>query len=153
MSAASDHSRKRAEAWIDGASRGNPGAAGFGVHFERDGRVEELVGFLGQTTNNVAEYAGLVAALTLACRHGIDNLTIYSDSQLLVRQVEGAYKVKAPHLVPIFLKVMQLRQELSKCRIQHVRREENRDADRLANLAIDSRQPPPSWLEIEISSP
>jgi len=153
LSDSSRQSLHRAQAWIDGASRGNPGAAGFGVHFERDDSVEELVGFLGQTTNNVAEYAALIAALTLAGRHGVEDLTIYSDSQLLVRQVEGAYKVKAPHLVPIFLKVLQLRNEVASCKIHHVRREENRDADRLANLAIDSRTPPPSWLEIEVFPP
>lgn len=152
MSTQAQRPGQEATAWIDGASRGNPGAAGFGVHFQKSDGVEELVGFLGQTTNNVAEYAALVAALTLARRSGIDNLTIYSDSQLLVRQVEGSYKVKAPHLVPIFLKVIQLRQALSSCQIHHVRREENRDADRLANLAIDTRTPPPDWLEIEVFS-
>ena len=150
MSGTEQGTTQRATAWIDGASRGNPGAAGFGVYFDNGEGIEELIGFLGQTTNNVAEYAALIAALTFAQRQGVDALTIYSDSQLLVRQVEGTYKVKAPHLVPIFLKVIQLRQALPDCQIHHVRREENKDADRLANLAIDSRTPPPSWLEIEV---
>ncbi len=152
MNATNRSSTHHAKAWIDGASRGNPGAAGFGVHFEGSDGVEELVGFLGQTTNNVAEYAALIAALTLAQRQGVENITIFSDSQLLVRQVEGAYKVKAPHLVPIFLKVLQLRNSISSCQIHHVRREQNRDADRLANFAIDTRTPPPPWLEIEVLS-
>jgi ribonuclease HI len=150
LSASDQDSKHHAKAWIDGASRGNPGAAGFGVYFEDGNGVEEVVGFLGQATNNVAEYAGLIAALTLAQRHGVASLTVFSDSQLLVRQVEGTYKVKAPHLVPIFLKVLQLRQALPSCQIRHVRREENREADRLANQAIDTRAPPPSWLEIEV---
>ena len=145
MSAAS-----AARAWIDGASRGNPGEAGFGVHIERDGEGEELYGFLGRTTNNVAEYAALVAALAWAVRHGVDRLELASDSQLLVRQIEGAYKVKAAHLVPIFLKVLALRRQVPSFEIRHVRREDNRDADRLANRAIDERKPLPDWLELEL---
>ncbi len=137
-------------AWIDGASRGNPGEAGFGVYFETGGEVHEITGFLGRTTNNVAEYAALVAALTFAGRRKLRRLTLYSDSQLLVRQLEGAYKVKAAHLVPIFLKVMRLRRAIPELDIHHVPREENKDADRLANLAIDGRTPPPDWLELEL---
>jgi ribonuclease HI len=83
-------------------------------------------------------------------RRGIRSLTLHSDSQLLVRQLEGAYKVKAPHLVPIFLKVLELRRQLQRFELIHVRREENREADRLANLAIDQRLPIPEWLEIEL---
>lgn len=139
-----------ARAWIDGASRGNPGDAGFGVVFEQDSARREIAGFLGRTTNNVAEYAGLVAALTLARREGIARLTLFSDSQLLVRQLDGAYRVKAPHLVPLFLKVLQLRRGLTGFDIRHVPREENRLADRLANRAIDERLPLPPWLELEL---
>lgn len=139
-----------ARAWIDGASRGNPGEAGFGVLFQADDRDTELKGFLGRTTNNVAEYAALVAALTMALRSGCQELRLYSDSQLLVRQLNGAYRVKAPHLVPIFLKVMALRRQIPRFSIEHVRREQNRDADALANRAIDERAPIPAWLELEI---
>lgn len=139
-----------ARAWIDGASRGNPGDAGFGVLFEIDGRREEVVGFLGRTTNNVAEYAALVAALTHAVESGCEALELYSDSQLLVRQIEGAYRVKAAHLVPIFLRVLSLRRRLDRFTIHHVPREENREADALANRAIDRREPAPDWLELEI---
>jgi ribonuclease HI len=120
------------------------------VIIETDGETHEIAGFLGRTTNNVAEYAGLVAALTFAERQGLDNLTLFSDSQLLVRQLNGAYKVKAPHLVPIFLKVLKLRRSITRCDIQHLPREQNRQADRLANTAIDQRLPVPDWLELEL---
>jgi len=138
-----------ARAWIDGAARGNPGDAGFGVHLERDGVTEEIVGFLGRTTNNVAEYAALLAVLTYARRAGIVDLHVHSDSQLLVRQLEGQYRVKAPHLVPMFLKVLELRRAIPRLKVSHVRREQNKDADRLANRAIDERAPVPDWLELE----
>lgn len=137
-------------AWIDGASRGNPGDAGFGVFLETDRTPEEIVGYLGKATNNVAEYAALIAVLTLAADRGIKKLVVYSDSQLLVRQVNGAYRVKAPHLVPIFLQALKLRQTIPDFTIEHVAREENKEADRLANQAIDQRAELPSWLEFEV---
>ncbi len=137
-------------AWIDGACRGNPGEAGFGVVAEAGDGEEQLGGFLGRTTNNVAEYAALVAALSWAGRRGVERLELFSDSQLLVRQLNGAYRVKAPHLVPIFLKVLELRRAIPWCRIRHVPRAENRRADALANRAIDERIPLPDWLELEL---
>ena len=141
-----------ARAWIDGASRGNPGEAGFGVLFQTDRDADEIVGYLGQATNNVAEYAALIAVLTLAAERGVKKLVVYSDSQLLVRQVNGAYRVKAPHLVPIFLQALKLRQRIPDVTIEHVAREENKEADRLANQAIDLRAALPSWLELEVLS-
>ena len=140
----------RARAWIDGASRGNPGESGFGVVVEHDGGTEEIGGFLGRTTNNVAEYAGLLAALTWANREGCEALELFSDSQLLVRQLEGTYKVKAPHLVPIFLQVLKLKRRVPDFAIAHVPREQNKEADALANRAIDQRLPTPDWLELEL---
>jgi len=140
----------QAEAWVDGASRGNPGEAGFGLLFRAGDQSVEICGFLGQATNNVAEYAGLVAALSLANKEQLDQLTVYSDSQLLVRQIQGRYKVKAPHLIPFFLKALKLRQQIPKFSIRHVPREENREADLLANLAIDQRTPLPDWLDLEV---
>lgn len=140
----------QAEAWVDGASRGNPGEAGFGLLFRTADEAVEICGFLGHATNNVAEYAGLVAALTLANQERLDQLTVYSDSQLLVRQIQGRYKVKAPHLKPMFLKAMKLRQQISRFSIRHVPREENREADLLANQAIDQRTPLPEWLDLEV---
>lgn len=140
--------RRAARAWCDGAARGNPGEAGFGVVFESDGEVEQIAGFLGRTTNNVAEYAGLLAALAQANRRDVDELVLYSDSQLVVRQLEGAYKVKAPHLISLFLQVLELRRGIERFEIHHVPREENEEADALANRAIDERIPVPEWLEL-----
>ncbi len=139
--------RSACRAWIDGAARGNPGEAGFGLYFV-DGEVREIAGFLGRTTNNVAEYAALIAALAYARRLGIEDLTVYSDSQLMVRQINGEYRVKASHLKPFYRRALALKQNLARFRIEHVRRAENRDADRLANLAIDERRELPEWLEL-----
>lgn len=136
-------------AWIDGASRGNPGDAGFGVLIEADGEQRQILGFLGRTTNNVAEYAALLAALTWAERNRVGRLELSSDSELLVRQLSGVYKVKAPRLVPAFLEAIRLRRAIPEFSIRHVPREENRLADALANRAIDERTPPPAWLPID----
>ena len=143
---------RSARAWIDGASRGNPGDAGFGVLLETNRSAEEVVGYLGKATNNVAEYAALIAALTLAAERGVEKLVVYSDSQLLVRQVNGSYRVKASHLKPIFLQVLRLRQAIADFTIEHVARDDNTKADGLANRAIDERAALPSWLELEIPS-
>ena len=139
-----------ARAWIDGGARGNPGPAGFGVfaEIETAGGVEtaEIFGFLGSTTNNVAEYTGLLAALEWAARQGVERLDLRSDSELLVKQLSGIYKVKAPHLVPLFARASALRRRIPQLSIRHVRREENKRADALANRAMDERTPPPEWL-------
>lgn len=141
-----------ARAWIDGASWGNPGEAGIGVLLETDRVPAEIVGYLGKATNNVAEYAALIAVLELAADRGVRKLVVYSDSQPLVRQVHGAYRVKAPHLVPIFLQALKLRQTMPDFTIEHVAREENKEADRLASQAIDLQAALPSWLEFEVPS-
>ena len=141
---------RSARAWIDGGARGNPGPAGFGVFAELDtgASVEEteIYGFLGTTTNNVAEYAGLLAALEWAVAERVERLDLASDSLLLVKQLAGQYKVKAPHLVPLFARASTLRRRIPQLSIRHVRREENRRADALANRAMDERTPPPAWL-------
>lgn len=137
-----------ARAWIDGASRGNPGDSGFGVLFETEAGEEELLGYLGRSTNNVAEYAGLIAALAYARRLGVEKLTVSSDSELLVKQINGVYRVKAPHLQPLFLHALKLRRGLPKFAIRHVRRGENARADGLANRAIDERAPLPEWFAL-----
>ena len=129
-------------AYIDGGSRGNPGPAGYGVRIE-DGAAEvvaELHGALGIATNNVAEYKGLLAALTWAVDHGITSLEIRSDSELLVKQMLGVYRVKNPGLQPLHQLARQLAARVGRVRFQHVRRERNKDADRLANLAMDEEQ-------------
>lgn len=137
-----------ATAWIDGGARGNPGPAAFGVWFEWNGRADEISGYLGAATNNVAEYSGLLAALTYARQNAVEDLQVYSDSELLVRQLSGAYRVRAANLLPYFTAAQRLRREFRQCRVEHVRREQNREADRLVNRAIDEREPLPPWLKL-----
>ena len=137
---------RSARAWFDGGARGNPGDAAFGLLVAWDGGEQEIGGFLGRTTNNVAEYTGLLAALTWAQREGVEELELFSDSELVVKQLAGAYKVKAAHLVPLFLKVLALRRAIPRCRIRHVPRAENARADAIVNRAIDERLPVPEWL-------
>lgn len=129
--------------WItahcDGGSRGNPGPAGFGVHIE-DGAGEvlgELSGFLGKKTNNFAEYSALLAALRFALEHGRRRLRVVADSELMVKQMKGQYRVNSPELRPLYEKAKSLIGELDRFEIQHVLREKNRNADRLANAAMD----------------
>lgn len=126
-------------AYIDGGSRGNPGPAGYGVRIVGDeGTTEaELHEFVGITTNNVAEYRGLVAALTWAKDHGVSALHIRSDSELLVKQLRGEYRVRNAGLQPLYQQALALARAIGRVSFEHVRRELNKDADRLANLAMD----------------
>ena len=127
---------------VDGASRGNPGPAGIGAVVEfADGRPStELSAYIGEATNNVAEYRALLMALEEAVRHGARSITVYSDSELLVRQLNGEYKVKAAHLRPLHFEAQRRLRAFPAARILHVVREENRRADLLANLAIDQHR-------------
>lgn len=129
-------------AYIDGGARGNPGPAGYGVRIESaDGSViEELHGALGLATNNVAEYNGLLAALRWAVDRGAKDLRIRSDSELLVRQMTGHYKVKHPGLQPLAAQARLLLMQLGRVTFEHVRREQNVEADRLSNLAMDEAE-------------
>ena len=125
-------------AYIDGGSRGNPGPAGYGVRIELDdGTVEEMKESLGIATNNVAEYRGLLAALTWAVRTGVGRLHVRSDSELLVKQMRGEYRVKNPGLQGLWEQARRLVHQIGDVRFEHVRREFNKDADRLANEAMD----------------
>jgi len=127
-----------ARANVDGGSRGNPGPAGYGVHIEQDdGTVVELKESLGLTTNNVAEYSGLIAALRWAASHGVSRLHVRADSELLVKQMRGEYRVKSPGLQPLFEQARALARQIGSVTFEHVRREFNKDADRLANEAMD----------------
>ena len=127
-----------ATANIDGGSRGNPGPAGYGVHIEReDGSIVDLKGSLDHCTNNVAEYSGLLAALRWAAEHGIDRLRIRADSELLVKQMRGEYRVKNAGLQPLYEEARQMVRRIGHVTFEHVRREFNKDADRLANEAMD----------------
>lgn len=125
---------------IDGASRGNPGPASYAVVIrDASGKIIlELAKRLGRETNNVAEYYALLTALDYAATHGISALRIRSDSELLVRQMQGRYKVKSPDLKPLFERASKLARQIPYFSLEHVRRELNRDADALANLALDS---------------
>jgi ribonuclease HI len=124
---------------IDGGSRGNPGPAAYGV-IVRDPSgavVAKLKKYIGRTTNNVAEYYGLIAALDYAQSHGIRALCIESDSELLVNQMRGRYKVKSEDLRPLFERARKMAQGFESFRIDHVYRERNAEADALVNDALD----------------
>ena len=124
---------------IDGGSRGNPGPAAYGVVI-RDPRGEVVVKlkkYIGRATNNVAEYYGLIAALDYSQQHGIRALRIESDSELLVRQMSGQYKVKSAELKPLFERARKMAQMFASFKIDHVYRDRNAEADALANEALD----------------
>ncbi|MFZ3218058.1 MAG: reverse transcriptase-like protein [Candidatus Acidiferrales bacterium] len=125
---------------IDGASRGNPGPASYAVVLrDPEGRIAlELAKNIGRETNNVAEYFALLAALDYAVTRHIAALRVRSDSELLVRQMQGRYKVKSPDLKPLHERAAKLSRQLQYFAIEHVRRELNSDADALANVALDS---------------
>jgi len=127
------------QANIDGGSRGNPGPAAYGVVI-RDGKgeiVARLKKYIGSNTNNVAEYFGLIAALDFAQTHGVRALRVESDSELMVKQMRGQYKVKSGDLKPLFERAKKMSQGLESFRIDHVYREQNREADALVNQALD----------------
>jgi ribonuclease HI len=125
--------------YIDGGARGNPGPAGYGVVFEDEvGRpIADLSEFLGRQTNNYAEYSALLAALNYTLRHGFKALKVISDSELLVKQINGEYKVSNPTLKELHGRATKMLDQLDYFEIRHVPREKNRDADRLANAAMD----------------
>ncbi|MGA7885726.1 MAG: ribonuclease HI family protein [Acidobacteriaceae bacterium] len=126
-------------AYCDGGSRGNPGPAGYGVFLQGpDGEaLAELSEFLGRATNNVAEYQGLLAALEYALKSGHARLKVVADSELLVKQIQGRYKVNSPDLRPLYEEAKRRIARLDAFRIEHVLRGKNKQADRLANLAMD----------------
>lgn len=124
--------------FCDGASRGNPGPGAFGyVIWEDDQLVAEEGGRLGNVTNNVAEYEGLIRGLQKSLELGAKQITVKSDSELLVRQLNGLYRVRAPHLLPFFDKAKRTLGCFKTFSIVHVPREKNKDADRMANRALD----------------
>jgi ribonuclease HI len=127
---------------IDGGSRGNPGPAAFAVVVEsaEGAPLDAFSASLGETTNNVAEYEALLAALRYAQSHHQSRIKVISDSELLVRQVQGRYKVKSADLKPLFEQVQEMARKLEAFSIEHVRREQNRDADRLVNKTLDAAE-------------
>lgn len=147
----------------DGGARGNPGPAGYGVVIKDESgkKVATLSEYLGHQTNNFAEYQGLIAALEYALEHEPKALKVISDSELLVRQIKGIYKVKNPTLQDLHARAKQLIERLDWFSIGHALREHNQEADRLANEAMDrgtrrsarraaeSLPPPIAPLELE----
>jgi ribonuclease HI len=125
---------------FDGGSRGNPGPAGIGVVLldEDGGTVYELGEFLGRCTSNVAEYTALVRGLAAAKIFGARKVTIKADSELVVRQINGIYKVKSPDLKPLYERAKALMRDIGDVTISHVYREGNARADELVNLAMDT---------------
>lgn len=128
--------------FIDGGARGNPGPAGYGVRVaDADGQtVDQISGFIGVATNNVAEYRGLLAALEYAAARGLDDITIQSDSELLVKQMRGEYRVKNAGLQPLHAEAARLVRRIGRVAFVHIRRAQNADADALANQAMDENR-------------
>ena len=129
-------------AHIDGGSRGNPGPAAYGMTIEtvQGQPVTALGKFIGRTTNNFAEYQGLLAALEYALGHGYPRLRVLTDSELMARQISGQYKVRSPELKPLYDKAKAMIARLEAFSIRHVYREQNREADQLANQAMDNAE-------------
>jgi ribonuclease HI len=139
---------------IDGAARGNPGPAAYAVVLARPGQpVVEEAGTLGTATNNVAEYTALVNALHLASELGLKKLDVFSDSELLVKQMAGEYRVKHPDLQPLHKEASDLRKGFVAVRISHVRREQNKRADALCNEALDGKKKTPGAPGVSPGSP
>ncbi len=138
------HKAGRLVIHTDGASRGNPGEAGIGALIEDDTGhvVGRLARYLGRTTNNQAEYAALIDALKEAARQGAKEVSVYADSELVVKQVKGEYRVKNPDLKPMHAEVMRLISGFDGFAIKYIPREKNKEADALANEAIDKRLRP-----------
>jgi len=126
------------EVYIDGAARGNPGPAGIGVVI-KDGPklIEEIGAFIGKATNNIAEYIALIRGLEEVLIRGFTSAKFYSDSELLVKQLNGEYKVKHDNLVPLHYHILTLVDRMKDFSIKHVTRDKNEHADKLANEGID----------------
>lgn len=125
----------------DGASRGNPGLAGAGVVIrdEHGRRLETIGKFLGVTTNNQAEYQALITGLEAVEHHNPEAIEVHSDSELMVKQMNGQYRVRNPAILPLYARAMELTVALGNVTYTYVPREQNSGADTLANVAIDSR--------------
>jgi ribonuclease HI len=127
--------------YSDGAAKGNPGPAGAGaVIVASDGQViAELGRYLGEQTNNVAEYEGLLLGLRHALKHGATEVEVLADSQLLIRQLSGVYRVRNAGLIPLFEEAKRLLRNFKKVELRHIPREQNGAADEMSNRAIDER--------------
>ncbi len=137
---------RRVTVYSDGAARGIPGAAGAGVRIEdaRGKRVSEAARYLGEATNNVAEYRALILGLELARELGASEVELRADSELIIRQMTGEYRVRNVRLQELHRQAQALEQAFRSVGYVHIRREQNRAADRLANLAIDQEEALPA---------
>lgn len=122
----------------DGGARGNPGPAGIGVVIEVAGKTHQFKEFIGRATNNQAEYRAVLLALQEAKQLGLTHLNFILDSELVVKQLQREYKIKDPELGKLFVQIWNLSQEFFEVNYRHVRREQNREADKLVNDAIDA---------------
>ncbi|MEQ9619359.1 MAG: ribonuclease HI family protein [Deltaproteobacteria bacterium] len=130
--------KKGVEIFIDGAARGNPGESGIGVFIiDENGGTREIKKYLGTRTNNQAEYTALITALQSAKEHSKKSIQIYTDSLLLANQINGVWKVKNPEIAVLNKEAKKLLKAYRETSISHIPRERNKEADRLANLAID----------------
>lgn len=132
---------KVAVIFADGGSRGNPGPSGSGAVIKANDENGEILAnlskYVGITTNNVAEYTGLLIGLTKAVEMGVAEVEVRMDSELIVKQMKGIYRVKNEKLIPLFQEAVKLSRQFKRFNIEHVRREYNKEADRLANEAMD----------------
>lgn len=130
---------KRLIIYTDGVARGNPGKAGIGVVIkdEKGNILEEISEYIGRTTNNVAEYKAFITSLSAAEKYGPEQIEIFSDSELMVRQIKGVYRVRDEKLLALFREVLRLKGKFPQVVITHVTRDKNKEADALANRAVD----------------
>ena len=131
---------KKISFYTDGGSRGNPGVAGSGVVVDNGVTKKGYFYYLGIQTNNFAEYTGLLKALSLAKEMKAEEITVYTDSELMCKQINGVYKVKNPQLLILYKEAMTYICSLKSFKIEHIRREFNKDADSLANMAMDKKR-------------
>jgi ribonuclease HI len=132
---------KTVKIYTDGASRGNPGPASIGVSFTttQEEEIFTLSEALGNQTNNFAEYTALVRGLQVAKENNVDNIWVRTDSQLMVRQILGEYKVKSESIKGLHAEASEILKNFEKVRIEHIPREQNKRADELANQALDNK--------------
>ena len=133
---------QKLSAYVDGGSRGNPGEAGIGVYCPGVVRIAE---YLGTGTNNYAEYSALLTALRFAVFTRCEELQIYADSELVVKQIKGEYQVRNENIRPLYDAAIRWIAQLPRFSIEHVRRENNKEADKLANLAMNTRRNSIQW--------
>ena len=142
MSSKVKKKHQKIKIYTDGGARGNPGPAGVGVvvYDVKDNIIDTKSEYIGETTNNQAEYRAVIAALELIGKYEVDEINFFLDSELVVKQLNREYKVKNKGLAPLFVKVYNSILKYKKVTFTHVRRELNKEADKLANIAMDNAQ-------------